>query len=246
MPQRFFVSPDSIRQGRVEFGGAQAHQIRDVLRMRQGQEIIVLDNAGNEYRVVLKEVARDRVAGEVVEQRAAQGEPKTKIILYQAFLKADKFEWVLQKGTEIGLAEFVPIVTTRTIASTVGKQKFARWNQIVVEAAEQAGRGKIPVLHSHQRLSDAFVHAQQRGGALIVPWEEERARDLATLLTSVNAEMIHLFIGPEGGFTAEEIEEARVMGASSITLGPRILRAETAGLVAASAIFYARGDLSAQ
>ncbi len=246
MPHRFFVSPNSIRQGTVEFGGAQAHQIRDVLRMRQAQAILVLDNTGNEYRVVLKKVTRNQVVGEIVEQSTARGEAKTRIILYQALLKADKFEWVLQKGTEIGIAEFVPIVTARTVAHTVGKQKFARWNQILVEAAEQAGRGKIPLLHPHQLLSDALVHAQQCGGARVIPWEQERARDLATLLASVNSEMIHLFIGPEGGFTAEEMETARAVGASSITLGPRILRAETAGLVAASAIFYARGDLNAQ
>ncbi|MBI4672290.1 MAG: 16S rRNA (uracil(1498)-N(3))-methyltransferase [Chloroflexi bacterium] len=244
MLHRFFVTPDSIRDGVVQFTNAQAHQIRDVLRMRPTQEIFVLDNAGNEYRVRLSQFTRESVRGEILEKRRARGEPQTKIILYQALLKADKFEWVLQKGTEIGIAGFVPLTTARAIASNVGKQKFARWTQIVTEAAEQAGRGKIPPLGTLQPLAQAFEAAQKLGGALFVPWENESAQDLKRALDDSNAETIHLFIGPEGGFTNQEIEMAHAYGAQSITLGPRILRAETAGLVAASAILFARGDLS--
>lgn len=246
MTQRFFVSSDLIRERTVLFNNAQAHQIRDVLRMRPGQEVIVLDNAGSEYRAALKEITRARVRGEIVERRSARGEPKTKIVLYPALLKADKFEWVLQKGTEIGIVEFVPLVTTRAIADKVGKQKFARWTQIVTEAAEQAGRGKIPLLATLQSLADALASAQERGGMLLAPWEQESAQDLRRALSKSDAATIHLFIGPEGGFTEQEIEMAHARGAQSITLGPRILRAETAGLVAASAILYARGDLGSE
>ncbi len=243
MPQRFFVSPNSIQNGVVQFTTAQAHQVRDVLRMRAGQEIVVLDNAGNEYRVVLQYVTRDDARGEIVEQRAATGEPRAQIILYQALLKADKFEWVLQKGTELGIAAFAPIVSTRSVQE-VGKQKFARWTQIITEAAEQSGRGKIPPLYGHQVLSHALRVAPQHGGLVLIAWEQETNFDLQTALATSTADTIHLFIGPEGGFTQDEIADAREKHAQPITLGSRILRAETAGLVAASAIFFARGDLS--
>jgi 16S rRNA (uracil1498-N3)-methyltransferase len=243
MPHRFFVTPDSIQNGTVHFSNAQAHQLRDVLRMRANDEILVLDNAGNEYRVRLNQIARDKVQGEIVEQRAATGEPHTQIILYQALLKADKFEWVLQKGTEIGIAAFAPVVSERSVQE-VGKNKFARWSQIVTEAAEQAGRGKIPPLYAHQPLPHALQAAKLHGGLALIPWEQETSVDLRTALETRNADVIHLFIGPEGGFSEQEVEIARKKQAQSVTLGPRILRAETAGLVTASAIFFARGDLS--
>lgn len=244
MTQRFFVLPSSIQAGSVTFDTARAHQIRDVLRMRQNQEIIVLDNAGSEYRVILKQVDRHGVRGKILEQRAPRGEPGTRVILYQSLLKTDKFEWVLQKGTEVGIAEFVPIVAARSVANDVSKQKFARWSQIIVEAAEQSGRGKIPTLYSHQSFTESLTGARQLGGMLLIPWEQEQTRSLSAALAINPSETIHLFIGPEGGWTGAEIEQADAAGALSITLGSRILRAETAGLVAASAIFYARGDLN--
>ena len=153
MPHRFFVSPDSIRNGFVYFKSDQAHQLRDVLRMPRGTEITVLDDTGTEYRVVVQNVTREGVDGAVLEKRAAAGEPHTRIILYQSLLKADKSEWVLQKGTEVGISAFVPVVSERSVTD-VGKNKFARWGHIVTEAAEQAGRGKIPTLAPHQTLAD--------------------------------------------------------------------------------------------
>ncbi len=243
MRHRFFVSPDSISNTVVKFTSAQAHQLREVLRMRVGDKIVVLDNVGNEYRVVLNHVARDLAQGEMLEKRAATGEPRTEIILYQALLKGDKFEWVLQKGTEIGIAAFLPVASERSVQE-VGKNKFARWTQIVTEAAEQAGRGKIPALYAHQPLTHALSSAKLHGGLSLMAWEQENARDLKSVLEASDANKIHLFIGPEGGFSEMEIEDARKKRAEIITLGSRILRAETAGLVAASAIFFARGDLS--
>lgn len=241
--QRFFVSPDAIRNKVVNFTAAQTHQLRDVLRMHPEDIVLVLDNTGNEYRVVLKQIARDSSQGEIIERRAATGEPLTEIILYQALLKADKFEWVLQKGTEIGIAAFAPVVSERSVQE-VGKNKFARWTQIITEAAEQAGRGKIPALYAHQPLAHALKAAQLQGGLSLMPWEQETTLDLRTALAAFDAKLFHLFIGPEGGFSETEIEDARKKRAQIITLGSRILRAETAGLVAASAIFFARGDLS--
>lgn len=243
MPHRFFVPPESIRGRVVNFSLAQAHQLRDVLRLRAQDEVVVLDNTGAEYLVRLDPVSREIIRGEIVEQRVSTGEPRTRLVLYQALLKADKFEWVLQKGTELGIAAFVPMVTGRSVRD-VGKNKFARWSQIVTEAAEQAGRGKIPALFPHQSLKQALKGAQAEGGLMLMPWESATAHDLAAALQRSAASTIHLFIGPEGGLAENEVELARVNHAEIITLGPRILRAETAGLAASAAIFFARGDLS--
>lgn len=240
---RFFVSPDSIQNGTVRFNTAHAHQLRDVLRMRVYDIVVVLDNTGSEYRVVLKQLERTRVEGEIAERLQSTAEPRTQIILHQALLKADKFEWVLQKGTELGIAAFSPIVSERSVRD-VGKNKLARWTQIVTEAAEQSGRGKIPSLYAHQPLIQALQTSKASGALTLLPWEQATARDLKTALEPPDARPIHLYIGPEGGFAENEVAEAERANAQVITLGPRILRAETAGLVAASAILYARGDFS--
>lgn len=244
MPHRFFVESAQWQNNAIIFATAQAHQIRDVLRMRVGQEIVVLDNAGTQARVALSEISRAVVRGEILEMTPAQGEPRTHITLYQALVKADKMEWVLQKGTEVGVTAFVPIKTARAIADAVSKQKYARWTQIVTEAAEQAGRGKIPYIKALQTLDSALASAQTRAGARFILWENENAFDLKQALEGTKADTIHLFVGPEGGFTEQEISLAHDAGAQSMTLGPRILRAETAGIVAASAILFARDDLT--
>lgn len=243
MTHRFFVAPDSIRGDAVFFSAAQAHQLRAVLRMRAGQEILVLDNRGGEYRVALRNVLPERAHGEIIERRAARGEPATQIYLYQALLKAAKLEWVLQKGTEVGIAAFTPIRTARAVTHGASQQKFARWMQIVTEAAEQAGRGKIPRLQTLQALDAALAAAQTDGGKIFILWENETAWDLRRALDDAPTQTIHLFVGPEGGWSASEIEMAQAYGARSVTLGPRILRAETAAIVAASAIFFARGEM---
>lgn len=242
---RFFVAPASIQNAQVQFSDAQARQLYDVLRLHAGEHIIVLDNSGNEYTVELAVVARHAARGRIVETRAARGEPRTRLILYQALLKADKFEWVLQKGTELGIAEFAPIVSARCVVTSVSKPKVARWQNIVVEAAEQSRRGKVPVLHPLQTLETALDSTARSGGLKLIAWEQEDTRDLARVLASSADTTVHLLIGPEGGFAPEEIEQARAHGIQPITLGTRILRAETAGLVASSAIFYARGELNA-
>jgi 16S rRNA (uracil1498-N3)-methyltransferase len=241
---RFFVSAGCLQEGELALSADQARQIHDVLRLRRGEVIAALDNSGDEFRVELTHVAHGAVRGRVLERIRSSGEPQTHLVLYQGMLKADKFEWVLQKGTEIGVAEFVPMITSRVIVDSVRPTRHKRWERIAVEAAEQAGRGKIPSLRPVQRFEDALREAGTRGGLRLIPWEEERAADLRTLLnTAGKASPVSIFIGPEGGFAAAEIDAARACDVRSVSLGPRILRAETAGLVAASAILYARGDL---
>jgi 16S rRNA (uracil1498-N3)-methyltransferase len=243
---RFFVPPHSIKEDRVALRGTIVHQIRDVLRMRPGEEIVLLDNSGLAHRTELVTIDRDAVRGRVIEKWKLETEPQTRITLYQGLLKGQKFEWVLQKGTEIGIVTFVPMLTARCVVSTVNDVSDARverWERIVVEAAEQAGRAALPHLSS----TTLFAHACQqagRGGLALIPWEDEHSRGLREALSNVpKSKEINLLIGPEGGFAEEEIAVAQERGVIPVSLGPRILRAETAGLAAASAILYELGDL---
>lgn len=243
---RFFVSPQAIRDNRVILRGTLVHQIRDVLRLRPGNEIVLLDNSGWAQRAELVTVDRDVVRGRVVDKWQLQTEPPARITLYQGLLKGHKFDWVLQKGTEIGIAAFVPVLAARCIVGSLGdvsEARIERWQKIIVEAAEQAGRARLPRL-SHALLFANACEVAARGGLSLIPWEGEHERGLREALQEIpKSKEINLFIGPEGGFAEEEIAAARDWGIKPVSLGPRILRAETAGLAAAAAILYELGDL---
>jgi 16S rRNA (uracil1498-N3)-methyltransferase len=243
VPHRFFVSANCITPPTVTLTGDTARQINTVLRMQPGDEIIVLDNSGQAFNVTLTGVSKRDVTGEITGQRRAPAEPALHLTLYQGTLKAQKFEWVLQKGTELGVARFVPTICRRSVvrdeSRLAGKQ--TRWQQIIREAAEQSGRGRLPQLASAQSLAQALREARSLDLALM-PWEEMQQSSLKQALAAQNLTNIGLFIGPEGGFCAEEAEQAKQAGAALVTLGPRILRAETAGLAACAAVFYQLGD----
>lgn len=243
---RFFVAPESIREDRVVLRGPTVHQIRDVLRMHPGEEIMLLDNSGATYRAELVMVERDIVRGRVIERSQLHSEPATKITLYQGLLKGQKFDWVLQKGTELGITAFVPVFCHRSVvgsAQDIGHTRTERWERIIAEAAEQAGRAVLPRLSPALLFADACRSAAE-GRLSVIPWENEHSTGLRQALADhPNLPSINLLIGPEGGFAEEEIELARAAGIIPVSLGPRILRAETAGLVAGAAILYQAGDL---
>ncbi len=240
----FFVSRQDINDDRIVLRGATAHQIRDVLRMRPGDEVMLFDNTGWGYRVQLGAVEREAVHARVLDKSPWKTEAQTRVTLYQGLLKAGKFEWVLQKGTELGVAEFVPVLAARSIVGSmddIGDAKIHRWERIILEAAEQSGRAALPTLARPISFKQACEAAHQRGLALI-PWEEERSFRLRQALQDHASKHVSLMIGPEGGFAQEEVDIARAAGVIPVTLGPRILRAETAGLAAAAAVLYETGD----
>jgi len=256
---RFFISPDQLEGDKVIITGPTAHQIRNVLRLRPGQAIVVLDNSGWERLTEIVEVNPKEVVGRVLSRTLATGEPRTKVSLYQGVLKGNRFEFVLQKGTELGIVEFVPLISQRCVISSLDdvNKKSERWQRIIQEAAEQSRRGRLPRLESAMVFSQACERVRRTGGLSLMPWEEEERVSLKVVFGKRVKERskgnipsfpsrpfsVNLFIGPEGGFTLEEVTLAQRYGIVPITLGPRILRAETAGLVAAAAILYELGDL---
>jgi 16S rRNA (uracil1498-N3)-methyltransferase len=241
---RFFVPPQWIDADRVFIKDKQAHQLRDVLRVKPGDRIILLDDTGWEYEVELNRVDRGQVEGMVWGKSLATTEPGTKVILYQALLKGDKFEFILQKGTELGVVGFVPMLCERCVQlEGVSERKLGRWRRIIAEAAEQSRRGKLPFLKPVLTFEQA---CQSVEGSSLLAWEGEKSLGLRPALNELRAtglSSVNLFIGPEGGFSPSEVEFAQGCGITPITLGPRMLRAETASLVAATAILYEYGDL---
>ena len=243
MSHRFFIPPDWLTPPTVTVRGDIARQVKTVLRLRTGGTIIVLDNSGMEWQVRLTQFNRDSVEGQIISQQAAQGEPSLHLTLYQGTLKGQKFEWVLQKGTELGVSRFVPTICQRSVVNEVEAlvKKRERWQQIIREAAEQSRRGRLPNLEPAVPLAEA-VRQAQHVPLILMPWEEATGPALKTILAGQQFEAAAVFIGSEGGFTADEAALVRQAGGYVVKLGPRILRAETAGLAVCAALLYEGGE----
>jgi len=245
---RFYIEGVALVEGaEVTLPDAVAHQARDVLRLAPGEMLRLLDGAGGEYPAELVAVERRWVAVQVGAREEGRAEPAAQVAICQGMLKAAKFEWVLQKCTELGVAVFVPLLCERAVAvaEEAGEAKRRRWERIMVEAMEQCGGTRLPVVSEPQPLTQA-LESLPEGGLALIPWEEERATTVRAALVAAQAASLELgkiriFIGPEGGFAAEEVALARRHGALPVTLGPRILRAETAAVVAAALALEALG-----
>lgn len=237
---RFFVPSACIAGERVVFPSDQAHQIRKVLRLRTGDRVTVLDGTGIELVVRLETVGTE-IFGAVEDRRHNQAEPAACVVLYQGLLKGAKFELVLQKCTEIGVSHFVPITTTRSIPSEPTPARQRRFETIVREAAEQSRRGRLPAVSPPRPFGAAIQDAAAEGAALFL-WEDEKVARLRDVVEPCST-TIGIFVGPEGGFTAQEAEIARRTGAQVTGLGSRILRSETAAVVASALVLARLGDL---
>ncbi len=244
---RFFVSPDFIDGDAVAFPEDAARQIARVLRARPGEQVIVLDNTGWEYVVTLEVVSASQVLGRVESRRKSEGEPGVALTLYQGILKADRFELVLQKGTELGVSRFVPIICERSVSreSERSNSRTSRWQRIIKEAAEQSRRGRLPALDDAIPFREACDGIE---GPAIIPWEQKSAAGLKSLLrkwreAGRKISSLGILIGPEGGFSDAEVSYAAERGIAPVTLGKRILRAETAGIAVAAAVIYELGEM---
>ena len=227
----------------VVLTGRQAHQIHNVLRMAPGERIIVLDNSGFEYEVVLTDVSKNKILGRVGSRRAGAGEPQFRLTLYQSLLAREKFELVLQKCTEVGVCRFVPVITQRSIVrrlETVTPKKLDRWRVIITEAAEQSHRARIPVLAAPVRFDEALSQLSGFDRCLIASPHEQQMSLQKALRGGNKKELqnVALLIGPEGGFTEQEVALAVEAGARPVGLGPRILRTETAAIIASALILH--------
>ena len=247
---RFFVPREAFTGERAVVTDRPAvHHLRNVLRLRPGDTVVLLDNAGWEHETVLQEVTPTRFTGQVRQRQLCAHEPRTKITLYQSVLKGERFEWTLQKATEIGVSAFVPVLSDRCVvqnATQLSPHKLERWARVIQAAAEQSRRGRMPPLLPTTLLATACEQVHRAGTLALIPWEEG-GRPLRQALAEADRDRrpfnVALFVGPEGGFAPAEVELARGYGLLPVSLGPRILRAETAGLVAAAVVLYQYGDM---
>jgi 16S rRNA (uracil1498-N3)-methyltransferase len=244
---RFFVPPEAIAEGIVILPSDAAHHARNVLRLRPGEAVTIHDGTGMRYACRLAEVTPAAVTAAIETAAPADTEPSARITVAQALPRTpEKVEQVLQHGTEIGAAGFVLFGARRSVAKIESGDKLVkrleRWRAIVRGAAEQSGRAVLPSvawLPASTLLADTFSDYSAR---LIL--HESASVPLRTALETeaAVAERLLIVVGPEGGLADDEVEKFEVAGGISVSLGPRVLRTETAALVAVSQILFARGD----
>lgn len=241
---RFFV--DETPQGQYFIGGEDGRHIAKSLRMRPGEELTLCDGQGADYFCTVVSCDGEGALVQVEGSAPSKGEPPTKVTVCQCLAKGDKMETVTQKSVELGAWEIWPVESSRCVVRLDGKsagKKTARLQKIAREAAMQSGRGAIPQVLEPAPLKQALETAAKEGEIFF--FYERGEESLKAALVSAG-ERLFVFVGPEGGFSPEEAALAQSLGGKLLTLGPRILRTETAPLAALSCIFYERGDMEVE
>lgn len=279
--QKYFVHPNAINPPLIVIDEEDAHHMVNVMRFRPGAEVLCSDGKGQQFRCVIDEINGSKsVTLRIIESLNDDRETGVELWLAQALPKQDKMEWILQKGTEVGISRFIPFVTKRTIVQLDDKKeakRLERWRKIIKESAEQAHRGVLPELDSVHSWKTLNALKEQADFAFLA-WEGEANRLIGNVWQQKLAEwgmgkegqmselpstpplpttpsagvgvphpsrkpIVLIAIGPEGGFDAAEVEEAERFGWETVALGRRILRTETAGIVAATVIQTLQGEM---
>jgi 16S rRNA (uracil1498-N3)-methyltransferase len=244
---RFFVNSTNISGDSIIISGEDVNHIKRVLRLGSGDSITVTDGSGIDYKVEIVNLNESSIETRIIQSIKNVTEPPVEIILYQGLPKSDKMDYVIQKGVELGLKGIVPVITERTVVKLANKKdeqkKCDRWNRISMEAAKQSNRGIIPSVELPIAFKEA-INAAKDFDISLIPYEKERSNGLKNvILNRTDIKRVSVFIGPEGGFTEKEIDMAVENGIHPVTLGPRILRTETAGIAVLSILMYELGDV---
>jgi 16S rRNA (uracil1498-N3)-methyltransferase len=240
---QFFVDPSQIQGKRITITGSDVNHIKNVLRMKIGDEIAVSNGAdGREYRCGIVAFAEDEIVCELRFIKEDGVELAAGIYLFQGLPKADKMELIVQKAVELGVHEVIPVAAKRCVVKLDAKKaagKISRWQGIAEAAAKQSKRALIPQVHAVMSMREAVCYAKDMD-VKIIPYElAEDMEHTKQLIESVQpGQKVAVFIGPEGGFEESEIQEAQNAGIVPVTLGRRILRTETAGLTVLSWLMY--------
>lgn len=238
----FFVSKEQIGREFIHILGKDVNHIKNVLRMKAGEEISVSDGEGMEYRCFISCLGEEEILAEIKWKSPQNVELPSKIVLFQGLPKADKMELIIQKGVELGVSSIVPVLTQRAVVKLdekKAKKKTERWQEIAQSGAKQSKRAIIPKVEMPLSFKEALAMAGKLD-CILIPYElAEGMKKSREIFSSISpGQSVGIFIGPEGGFSRQEVEEAKAAGAIAITLGRRILRTETAGLTVLAILMY--------
>jgi 16S rRNA (uracil1498-N3)-methyltransferase len=245
---RFFISGIDKTTRTICFPDNIARQIRLVLRLKPDDRVLVLDGLGIELKVQLTRITENETLGKVLEIQDEGSTVSASIHLFFPLSKRDKVEWILQKGTEVGVGVFHPFISERTLVQKVeaSGKKTARRESIIREAAEQSRRAHLPDLFPAEVFDQTVQTAVDQTDLILAAWVAEDQRSLKDALTDVDINTnsipsIALFVGPEGGFSDREITQLKEKGAHTLSLGTSILRMETAAIVFPALVLHELG-----
>jgi len=226
MPKYFF-KPEQLQGERVVLDGETAHHLQHVLRMDIGEQLNLCNGAEVDYIAEIETLTKTHVTCKILATFPALTEPCIKVTLYQGLPKGDKLELIIQKCVELGVTAIIPVITSRSVVRKSDVKKNARYQRIAESASCQSMRGIIPSVETAIHFSEAVM---QVNSSTLVAYEEEKRRTLKKGLQQLPQTCVNIWVGPEGGFSEGEIYELASQGATTVTLGPRILRTETAAI----------------
>ncbi|MDO5406667.1 MAG: 16S rRNA (uracil(1498)-N(3))-methyltransferase [Eubacteriales bacterium] len=238
----FFVTPVQIMDGYAVITGQDVNHIRNVLRMKAGEQVGIRDGISRNYVCELETIGSEEIRARILSEETDSSELPARLYLFQGLPKSDKMELIIQKAVELGVYQIIPVATRRAVVKLDKKKeesKVKRWNAIAESAAKQSGRMLVPEVTGVMTLKEAYTYA----GAFdvnLIPYElAEGMAETRQVLAAIRPGMqVGIFIGPEGGFDVEEVEQAIAAGIHPITLGRRILRTETAGMTTLSILMF--------
>lgn len=239
---RFFIEPSQIQDTEIYMEGPDVNHMKNVLRMKPGEQVMISDGEGTQYLCEVESLEAKLGRLRIVDTWKENRELSSRIYLFQGIPKIDKMELIIQKATELGVYELIPVVTGRTVVKLDDKKaekKLLRWNAIAEAAAKQSGRSMIPRVHEVMTFSEALAYGEALD-VLLIPYEKaEGMESTRQAIENIRpGQSVGIFIGPEGGFEESEVKQAMSCKAAPITLGRRILRTETAGFVVLSMLLY--------
>lgn len=246
---RFYLPTVPCESGDFPLPRGDAKKILRVLKLDQGEEILLWDEEGREYLAQITKTERMSVYVRVLEEHVKEVESPLRLVLVQGIPKGGKFEFIIQKATELGVCSIYPAITERTVVKLPPERRdnrLRRWQTVAQEAARQCGRVQIPEIMPVASFAEILKNIEADAHRLIL-WEgeteENSLKEYLRKHTETQQTPVYLFIGPEGGLSVQEVKLAQSYGCVAVTLGPRILRTETAGLVGLSLILYEWSDL---
>ena len=241
---QFFVEPSQIQGNRIVITGSDVNHIKNVLRMKPGEEIAVSNGTdGKEYRCGIEELLEEEIICTLRFIKEDGLELPARVTFFQGLPKADKMEFIVQKAVELGVSRIVPYLSKNCVSRPdKTEKKVERWRKIAAEAAKQCGRGRLPEVAAVVPVAQAIAQAAESETALFF-YENERRTGLRDALVGGVRDTVSLMVGPEGGFDPAEAKAAVDAGLQSVSLGTRILRCETAPIAALAAVLYAGGNM---
>lgn len=242
----FYVKNEQINGEDAYIEGEDVRHIKDVLRYAVNDNLDICDENGVKYITKINNMAKEKISLKILEVSSETSEPSINITLFQGLPKSDKLEMIIQKCTELGVSEIVPVITDRVIVKIDEKsasKKVERWNKIALEAGKQSGRQKIPKIKNINNLKN-LIENISKYDILLLPYECEKEITLKSVLRNLDANVknIAIMIGPEGGFSENDLKLLDLPNVKKVTLGPRILRTETAGLATVTMVLYELQD----